>query len=232
MKGALHMIFDYILQEYSRAKEERIDDEIHTADPKKSTVISSLIDKKISSGNHVWVMTDWHFLKWNKETKAVYRNNTYTEIIKNCQQIIQPDDLLIFLGDLVDGEVEHKDEMISFINKIPGEKVLIRGNNDLFPDKLYLDHGFKYVTPKFIWKNVLFSHRPEDNDNDVNVHGHFHNSRTYYNSEISKFDNQIDVAWLGARTKPTDINECINKQPSYAKHVKFINHPWEPKKKK
>ena len=228
MKGALHMIFDYILQEYSRAKEERIDNEIHTADPKKSTVISSLIDKKINSGNHVWVMTDWHFLKWNKETKAVYRNNTYTEIIKNCQQIIQPDDLLIFLGDLCDGNVERKKDIAGFIKLIPGEKILVRGNNDLFDDRWYLMNGFKYVTPKFIWNNILFSHRPEDNNCSLNIHGHFHNARTYYTDDVSKFDNQIDIAWLGGRTKPISISECIKKQPVYANHVKFINHPWKP----
>ena len=207
------MFFESIMQEYSRAKEERISEEIHDSDPKKSNVISTLIDKKIKSGNHVWVMTDWHLLKWNKE--------------RNCQEMIREDDLLIFLGDVNSGECERKDEIASYINRIPGEKVLVRGNNDLFDDKWYLDHGFKYVTPKFVWHDVLFSHRPEDNDNKVNVHGHMHNARTYYLGEVSKYDNQIDVAWLGARTKPVDIKECVRKQPEYAKHVTFINHPWK-----
>lgn len=221
------MFFESIMQEYSRAKEERINEEIHDSDPRKSNVISTLIDKKIKSGNHVWVMTDWHLLKWNKETKSVYKNRDLSEIIRNCQEMIREDDLLIYEGDLCDGEIERKDEIASYINRIPGEKVLVRGNNDLFDDKWYLDHGFKYVTPKFVWHDVLFSHRPEDNDNKVNVHGHMHNARTYYLGEVSKYDNQIDVAWLGARTKPVDIKECVRKQHEYAKHVTFINHPWK-----
>lgn len=225
------MMFQQIMQEYSRRKEDRIGEEIHDSNPKKSNPISSLIDEKINSGNHVWVMTDWHFLKWNKETKTVYQNKAMSGIISNCQSMVKENDLLIFLGDLCDGEVERKAEIAAFIEKIPGTKILVRGNNDLFDDKWYLDHGFKYVTPKFVWDDVLFSHRPEDNDNRVNVHGHFHNARTYYLGEVSKFDNQIDIAYLGARTKPIDIHECIRKQPEYAKHVKFINHPWEPKKK-
>lgn len=226
------MIFNNIMQEYSRIKEERINEEIHDANPKKSNPISTLIDKKINSGNHVWIMTDWHFYKWNKDIKAIYKSKSFSEIIKNCQSMIQPDDLLICLGDLCSGECENKADIAAFIDKIPGEKVLVRGNNDLFDDKWYLAHGFKYVTPKFVWDDVLFSHRPEDNDNKVNVHGHMHNARTYYLGEVSKYNNQIDVAYLGARTKPIDINECIRKQPEYAKSVKFINHPWEPKKNK
>lgn len=221
------MLFDSIIQEYSRKTEDRIGEEIHDSDPKKSNVISSLIDKKIKSGKHVWVMTDWHLLKWNKETKSVYKNKNLSEIIRNCQEMIREDDLLIFLGDLCDGNVERKKDIAGFIKLIPGEKILVRGNNDLFDDEWYLSNGFKYVTPKFVWNNILFSHRPEDNDNKMNVHGHFHNARTYYLGEVSKFDNQIDVAWLGARTKPVDIKECIKKQPAYAKCVKFINHPWK-----
>lgn len=224
------MIYNNILQEYSRLKEERINEEIHEANPKKSNPISSLIDEKIKSGNHVWIMTDWHAYKWNKETKTCYTSKTFSEIIKNCQSMIQPDDLLVFLGDVCSGECENKSAIAAFIDKIPGEKILVRGNNDLFDDKWYLTHGFKYVTPKFIWNDILFTHRPEDNDNKLNIHGHLHGYGTYYLGEVSKFDNQIDVAFLGARTKPVELKECIKKQAEYAKHAKFINHPWEPKK--
>ena len=226
------MFFESIMQEYSRAKEERISEEIHDSDPRKSNVISTLIDKKIKSGNHVWVMTDWHLLKWNKETKTVYKSRDLSEIIRNCQEMIREDDLLIFLGDLCDGNVEIKRDIESFIERIPGEKILVRGNNDLFDDDWYLKHGFKYVTPKFIWDDILFSHRPQDNDNRINIHGHFHGTCTYYNNEISKYTNQIDVAWLGGRTKPIPLQTCINSLPKYAKSVTFINHPWKPRSHK
>ena len=218
------------MQEYSRKTEDRINNEIYDSNPKKSNPISLLIDKKIKSGNNVWLMTDWHFLKWNDETKSIYKNKNFSEIIKNCQETIQPDDLLIFLGDLVDGECERKNEISAFVSKIPGEKILIRGNNDLFPDDWYLKHGFEFVTPKFVWDDILFSHRPQDNGNRLNIHGHFHNSKTYYNSEVSNFNNQIDIAYLDARVKPVKLKECIEKQPEYAKSVKFIDHPFKPKK--
>jgi calcineurin-like phosphoesterase family protein len=145
---------------------------------------------------------------------------------------MKPDDLLIFLGDLCDGEVEKKDAISAFISKIPCTKILVRGNNDLFSDTWYTQHGFKYVTPKFIWDNILFSHRPSDNNNRMNMHGHMHNSKTYYNSEISQFTNQIDVAYLGGRTKPVDLYEVIGKQPEYASVAKFFDHPYVSKKKR
>ena len=215
------------IQEYSVKKEDSVYEAIGDAEPKKSKQISDLINSTISSGNKVWVMTDWHFLKF--ENGTITRHKNYDEIIKNCR-IIKPDDLLIFLGDLVDGEVERKSEISRFIDQIPGVKVLVRGNNDLFPDTWYTSHGFKYVTPKFIWMNIIFSHRPTDHNNRMNIHGHIHGGKTYYTDDVSKYNNQLDVAWLGGRKTPIELKEVIRKLPEYKKEAKFIDHPFESNK--
>lgn len=220
-------LFTRIIEEYSRAHEDAVNDQILVSDAAKSTVISKMIDETYMKGHQVWIMTDWHLLKYNKETKAVTPNPHINAILTSTNDMIKPEDLLIYLGDICDGEVEDKARIERYLDGIPGRKILVRGNNDLFPDLWYLQHGFKIVTPKFIWNNILFSHRPQDNANKINVHGHIHGSCKYYNSEISHFNNQIDVAWVNGRIVPTPLSVVLSKQPAYAKVITFVDKPWK-----
>lgn len=223
--------FEQIIQEYSRKKEDKINQQILDADPKKSSTIANLIDRTLESGRHVYLMTDWHLIKYDKDTKTFFTRLQAKTIIKNCQAKINHDDLLIFLGDICDGEVEKKDEIASMLQQIPGIKIMIRGNNDLLDDKWYTSHGFDYITPKFIWKDILFTHRPQDNQNKLNIHGHIHGSHKYYASEITHYHNQIDVAYFGGREKPLELNWLIDQFPKYKSVAVFIDKPWKNDKR-
>ena len=222
-------LFDRIINEYSREREDKINDKIFMASEEGSKQISNLIDDTYAKGHQVWLMTDWHIIKYDKVKKIEYPNPHQNLILKYASKI-QPDDLLIFLGDICDGEVEDKNKISMLLHQIPGIKILVRGNNDLFPDSWYTSHGFQYITPKFVWNHILFTHRPQDNQYKINIHGHIHNSKTYYNSEISHYNNQIDVAWLDGRTKPAPLSEAIKKQPDYARVIKFIDKPYKSDK--
>ena len=138
-------LFQQVIMEYSRRKEERINREILESDPEKSSPIARLIGQTIKANQNVWLMTDWHFIKYNKETRATYTRPGVQTIIKNCKSFIKPNDVLIYLGDICDGEIEKKDEIANYISQIPGIKILVRGNNDLFDDKWYLDHVKLYT---------------------------------------------------------------------------------------
>lgn len=219
--------FDRVVQEYSRKREDKVNEQILDANPEKSTAIKNLIEATYKKGKEVWLMTDWHFIKYNKENGSSFVRPETKTILSNAKSMIKPDDLLIFLGDICDGEIEDKPAIAHYISEIPGTKILVRGNNDLFPDSWYLDHGFKYVTPKFIWDNIIFTHRPQDNNNRINIHGHIHGSKKYYNSEISHYHNQIDVAWLGGREKPVKLLTVVGKQPAYASVITFVDKPWK-----
>lgn len=219
--------FDKVFAEYSRAREDKINQQILDASAAKSTPIAKLIDDTYLKNHQVWVMTDWHLLKFDKATKTVFPNPHLNTILRNAKSKIRQNDLLIYLGDICDGEVEKKDKIAKYLFEIPGIKILVRGNNDLFPDSWYLRNGFKYVTPKFVWNNILFTHRPQDNANKTNIHGHIHGSCRYFNSEISHFNNQIDVAWLNGRTEPIPLSYVIKKQPAYANKVTFVDKPWK-----
>lgn len=227
-KGVIIMgFFTRIIQEYSRAKEDRTNEQIFKADPKRSIEIAQLIDDTLGKHRTVWLMTDWHYLKYNRDTQMVFKRPGADRIIKNCKNLIKRDDVLIFLGDICDGEVEKKNEIAEFLSQIPGIKIMIRGNNDLFPDQWYLDHGFDRIVPKFVWKNILFSHRPQDNQMEYNIHGHIHGSHKYYKSEVSHYHNQVDVGYFGGREKPLELNWLIQQAPKYMRSAKFVNHPWK-----
>jgi calcineurin-like phosphoesterase family protein len=125
-------------------------------------------------------------------------------------------DLLINLGDLVDGEFTESDELKEVINNIKCNKILVRGNNDLFDKRFYKSCGFLYVIDSFIWKDILFSHMPIKNDNELNIHGHTHGFRTYW----VPYTNQIDVGAFDGRVKPVKLNSILGKQKAYAKTIK------------
>lgn len=223
-------LFERVIQEYSRKREDTINNQILTSEPKKNESISKLIDDTLQSGHTVWVMTDCHFIRYDKSTKKISPIENVDKIIEKCREKIHHDDLLIYLGDLCDGEVEQKETLSHYINSIPGIKILVRGNNDLFPDKWYLTHGFKYVVPKFIWNDILFSHRPQDNDCRFNIHGHIHSSKghvRYYASEIMKYRNQMDAAYFGARETPIELKWLIDQFDTYKSDVNYVNHPWK-----
>ena len=189
-------------------------------DPKeqKSNEVSRLIDKTMKSKNKIYLGTDWHlYVRKEKNKPECHRCKNFDEIIKNVNEVMGKDDLFIYLGDLCDGEMEHeKDEMKALLSTIPGHKVLVLGNNDLFTTAYYKSCGFEYVVQSFEWNDILFSHVPVKNDNNMNIHGHIHGYREYW----IPYSNQIDVGALGGRVKPVELKTVITSQPSYAKTIK------------
>lgn len=178
--------------------------------------IESLIDSTIKSKHNVYCAGDWHLWIKDKKGNGCKKRPNFDEIIKTVNDTIEKDDLLIYLGDIVDGEFTNKEELKSILRTLSGKKILVLGNNDTFTKSFYKSCGFDYVTQSFIWHNVIFSHMPIDNDNDINVHAHIHDSREYW----IPYKNHIDVAYLGGRTKPVELNKLIKHQKEYSKKIK------------
>lgn len=200
----------------NRQKEEKLVGSLKDPTENHSTEITRLIDNAIKNKHNVYCMTDWHLWLRNEKNKPdCHKRNNFDEIIKNIKKI-QPDDVLIFLGDLVDGEFEDKDSLKNILLPMNFKKILVVGNNDLFSPAFYKSCGFDYVVRSFTWHYVLFTHMPVKNDNDINVHGHIHGYKTYW----VPYTNQIDVAYLDGRTKPVELMKVINSQLKYAKHIK------------
>ena len=210
--------FDSIFIEYSRKHENDVNHKLKIAKPKYSQQISELINDTLQKRHKVWLTTDWHLWMFNKETRQVSRRSDFTRIINTYNKMVHDQDLVIYLGDLTDGEVEKRQELGQILDSLRGTKILVLGNNDLFPEEWYKQHGFKYVTPKFIFKNILFSHMPLPHNNRMNIHGHIHGYKTYW----LPYNNMIDVASLDGRKQPIELDRVIKALPTYAKQIKEV----------
>lgn len=201
----------------NREKEEKLVDDLKDPTEKDSSKISKMIDSCLKRWHKVYCATDWHlWIRKEKNKPECHKCKNFEDIIKKINETMTKDDILIYMGDLVDGEYQDKDELKSILKTIPGKKILVRGNNDLFTTAFYKSCGFCEVVESFVWHNVIFSHMPCKNDNDINVHGHLHGYKTYW----IPYSNQIDVAALGGREHPVELDDVISAQKSYSKTIK------------
>lgn len=204
----------------NRQKEDKLMDSLSDPTENHSEAISNLINKTIKSKHKVYLATDWHL--WKRKEKGnpeCTRCKNFEEIFKNVNGTVTPDDLLIYMGDFVDGEFKDKEALKDVLLSIPCKKVMVRGNNDLFGPSFYKSCGFEYCVQSFIWSDILFCHIPAKNDLQMNIHGHIH-SNQYPPVYWIDYTNQIDVAWCGGREKPVELKKVIATQKEFSKHIK------------
>ena len=200
-------------------KEDRLMNKLKDPDEKEDVngKICSLINKTLKSGHKVYLSTDWHlWLREEKDKPQCHKRSDFNTILNNMRAV-KPDDLLIYMGDLVDGEFQNKNELKEALQSLSGlNMIMVRGNNDLFDKSFYKSCGFQYVVDSFVWNDIIFTHVPVKNDHNLNVHGHTHNYKTYR----IPYTNQIDVAYLDGRKTPAELQKVIAAQPKYSKLIK------------
>ena len=204
----------------NRMKEDRQDKALKHPHTLHSKEIAKLINDTLRLKHDVWVVTDWHL--WRKKEKGkveCHKRSDFDEVINEYKKTVKPEDLVINLGDIVDGELADNksfEELKNILKSLPGKMILVRGNNDLKDAGFYKSCGFKYVVQAFVWSNVLFTHMPIENAFDLNIHGHIHGYRRYW----VPYTNQIDAAAYDGRKKPVDLLKLLRSQPIYAKTIK------------
>lgn len=133
----------------------------------------------------IYIGSDWHFSRYKKSTgKIIADKNTINEILKKYKNTVKKDDIFIFLGDLTavrDNNPDFVKKAINEIKKLPGTKILIRGNNDIEPDDYYKNIGFVLVEHRLEIGDFIFTHEPcELTKNQINIHGHIHGADDYW----------------------------------------------------
>ena len=201
-----------------RHKEDNLMEKLKDPDKEHSSDISRLINNTLQAGHKVLLGCDWHlWLRDEKNKPACHKRSDFNAIINSFKNGIGPEDLFIFMGDLVDGEFQNKDELKAVIQNFGKKMIMVRGNNDLFPDSFYKECGFRYIVDSFVWNHIIFTHVPVENKYDLNIHAHLHGYHTY----IIPYTNQIDIGWLGGRKTPVNLKTCMLAQPRYAKIIKI-----------
>jgi len=134
----------------------------------------------------VFLVSDTHF--GHKGVCHFTRNDGVTKLrpwdtpeemdeamVKAWNERVGPKDKVYHLGDVV---INRKS--LTTMSRLNGDKVLIRGNHDIFPDDEYRKY-FRELRAYHVIEGMIFSHIPLHPESlgrfGVNIHGHLHANR-------------------------------------------------------
>jgi calcineurin-like phosphoesterase family protein len=96
-------------------------------------------------------------------------------LVKVYNERVKLNDKIYFLGDVVINR-----RALKTLARLNGDKVLIRGNHDIFPDVEYREY-FRELRAYHVMNGMILSHIPIHPDSlgrfGVNIHGHTHANR-------------------------------------------------------
>ena len=96
-------------------------------------------------------------------------------MVEAWNERVRPNDKVYHLGDVV---INRKS--LSIMSRLNGDKVLIRGNHDIFKDTDYREH-FRELRAYHVMNGMILSHIPVHPESlgrfGVNIHGHLHANR-------------------------------------------------------
>ena len=97
------------------------------------------------------------------------------EMIRRWNDRVRPNDKVYHLGDVV---INRK--ALKTLSRLNGDKVLIRGNHDIFRDDEYREY-FRELRAYHVMNGLILSHIPVHEASlgrfGCNIHGHLHASR-------------------------------------------------------
>ena len=97
------------------------------------------------------------------------------EMVRRWNDRVRPSDKVYHLGDVVINR-----RALKTLSRLNGDKVLIRGNHDIFPDVEYREY-FRELRAYHVMNGMILSHIPIHEASlgrfGVNIHGHLHASR-------------------------------------------------------
>lgn len=157
--------------------------------------------------NNVWVTSDTHFGHNNildYENRLVKLNvvtleEQDEELIRRWNSKIHKDDLVIILGDFSFKKAKDTEELL---NRLNGNKVLIRGNHDIFLDDKKFDKSlfkaiYDYKETRYKGQEIAlmhypiqeFKHKNREGKPSVLLFGHIHS----FSMEIPKHSFNVGV---------------------------------------
>ena len=96
-------------------------------------------------------------------------------MVKAWNERVKPTDKVYHLGDVV---INRK--ALKVLHRLNGDKVLIRGNHDIFRDDEYRQY-FRELRAYHVMNGMILSHIPIHSDSlgrfGTNIHGHLHANR-------------------------------------------------------
>ena len=130
-------------------------------------------------------------------------------LVKVYNERVKPNDKIYFLGDVVINR-----RALSTLSRLNGDKVLIRGNHDIFRDDEYRQY-FRELRAYHVMNGMILSHIPVHAESlgrfGVNIHGHLHSNRVMKARGVDArtgevlYSNEIDVRYHCVCVEQTDF---------------------------
>jgi calcineurin-like phosphoesterase family protein len=134
-------------------------------------------------------------------------------MVKMWNETVRPNDKVYHLGDVV---INRKS--LSIMNRLNGDKVLIRGNHDIFRDDEYRLY-FRELRAYHVMNGMILSHIPIHSDSlgrfGVNIHGHLHTNRVMKLRGVDVktgqvlYSNEIDPRYHCVCVEQTDFRPIL-----------------------
>ena len=150
----------------------------------------------------VFLVSDTHFghagvcrfLRDDGVTKLRPWDNTEEmdeAMVKAWNETVGPKDKVYHLGDVV---INRK--ALHILHRLNGDKVLIKGNHDIFKLEDYTQH-FRDIRGYHVMNNMILSHIPVHAESkgrfNANIHGHTHANRVMLNGSIDPWYYSVCV---------------------------------------
>ncbi len=168
----------------------------------------------------VYLVSDTHF--GHEKTCTVFKREDGSPLrpfscaeemdeymIKAWNERVKPGDKVYHLGDVV---ISRK--FLSVLGRLNGDKVLIRGNHDIFKLEDYTQY-FRDIRGYHVMNGLILSHIPVSHDSlgrfGTNIHGHLHANRVKKPRGVDTktgdilYSNEIDPRYHCVCVEHTDF---------------------------
>jgi calcineurin-like phosphoesterase family protein len=135
------------------------------------------------------------------------------EMVRRWNDRVRPSDKVYHLGDVVINR-----RALKTLHRLNGDKVLIRGNHDIFPDVEYREY-FRELRAYHVMNGMILSHIPLHEASlgrfGVNIHGHLHATRVKkargydVKTNTMLYSNEIDPRYHCVCVEQTDYTPIL-----------------------
>lgn len=128
------------------------------------------------------------------------------EMVKRWNETVKPNDKVYHLGDVV---INRK--ALRTLARLNGDKVLIKGNHDIFNLEDYTPY-FRDIRGYHVMNGMILSHIPVHESNlyrfGTNIHGHTHSERVMISDQYMK-RQVIDTRYQCVCVEQTDFRPIL-----------------------
>ena len=186
----------------------------------------------------VFLVSDTHF--GHEKTCTVFKRadgsplrpfNSAEEMdeamVKAWNERVKPNDKVYHLGDVVINR-----RALPILDRLNGDKVLIRGNHDIFKDEDYTKY-FRSLRGYHVMNGLILSHIPIHSESlgrfGCNIHGHLHANRVMRPLATSGVVDRIDTRYHCVCVEQTPdfapilFEDVVKRIKSEGGHVGFQN---------